>query len=167
MPGRTWVIAPDGNRWRRDGELRAQMRINARAMPIEDASVVWPEEESPYRTIARLTVPPQPAWSEARARQVDDGLTLNPWNRLADHRPLGSNTGPARRLSRAARRSVKARRGVVWTPRRGRWRRSESSAAPPAEKERAVTEDDLDAMRPEIDTIVGWFAPEGEDIPPL
>jgi len=59
-------------------------------MPIEDASVVWPEAESPYRTVARLTVPPQPAWSEARAWQVEDGLAFNPWNRLAAHRPLGS-----------------------------------------------------------------------------
>jgi hypothetical protein len=34
------------------------------------------------------------------------------------------------------------------------------------EQQRAVTEDDLDAMKPEIDTIVGWFAPKGEGIPP-
>jgi hypothetical protein len=59
-------------------------------MPIEDASVVWPERESPYRTVARLTIPPQPAWSEARARQVEDGLTFNPWNGLAAHQPLGA-----------------------------------------------------------------------------
>lgn len=71
-------------------ELRAQLRTDARAMPIEDASVVWPAEKSPYRTVARLTVPPQPAWSEERARQVDDGLTFNPWNGLKAHQPLGA-----------------------------------------------------------------------------
>lgn len=71
-------------------ELRVQLRTNARSMPIEDASVVWPEEESPYRAVARLTVAPQPAWSDERARQVEDGLTFNPWNGLAAHRPIGS-----------------------------------------------------------------------------
>lgn len=71
-------------------ELRVQLRTNADTMPVEDASVVWPEAESPYLAVARLVVPPQPAWSEARARQVDDGLAFNPWHGLEAHRPLGS-----------------------------------------------------------------------------
>ncbi|HEV2558532.1 MAG TPA: catalase family protein [Microvirga sp.] len=71
-------------------ELRVQLRTNPRTMPIEDASAVWPEDESPYRTVARLIAPPQPAWSEMRARQVDDRLAFSPWNGLAAHRPLGS-----------------------------------------------------------------------------
>ncbi|WP_204623641.1 catalase family protein [Crenalkalicoccus roseus] len=71
-------------------ELRVQLRTNPDTMPIENASVVWPEAESPHRTVARLIVPPQPAWSEARARQVDDGLAFSPWHGLAAHRPLGA-----------------------------------------------------------------------------
>ena len=71
-------------------ELRVQLRTNADTMPVEDASVAWPEAESPYLPVARLVVPPQPAWSEARARQVDDGLAFNPWHGLEAHRPLGS-----------------------------------------------------------------------------
>ncbi|WP_240539990.1 catalase family protein [Salinarimonas soli] len=81
-------------RFFRDGggvwELRVQLRTNPATMPIEDASVIWPERESPYRTVARLVVPPQPAWSEARARAVEDGLAFNPWNGLAAHQPLGA-----------------------------------------------------------------------------
>ena len=71
-------------------ELRVQLRTDEAAMPIEDASAEWPEDQSPYLPVARVTVPPQPAWSEARARQVDDGLAFSPWHGLEAHRPLGS-----------------------------------------------------------------------------
>ena len=79
-------FARHGDTW----DLRVQLRTNPRTMPMEDASVPWPETESPYRTVARLTVAPQPAWSEARARQADDALCFSPWHGLAAHRPLGS-----------------------------------------------------------------------------
>jgi hypothetical protein len=71
-------------------ELRAQVRRSETTMPVENASVVWPEDESPYLPVARITVPRQEAWSEARSRSVDDGLAFSPWNALAAHRPLGS-----------------------------------------------------------------------------
>ena len=71
-------------------ELRAQLLTNPETMPVEDASVEWPEGESPYVAVARITVPPQPAWSEARAAIGDDGLSFSPWHGLAAHRPLGA-----------------------------------------------------------------------------
>ena len=79
-------FATNGGEW----ELRVQLRTNPATMPIEDASVVWPEDESPYRTVARIVVAPQPAWNETRAQQVDDGLSFSPWHGIAAHRPLGS-----------------------------------------------------------------------------
>ncbi len=75
-----------GGEW----ELRVQLRTNPDTMPVEDASVPWPEDESPYVAVARLTVAPQPAWSEARARQADDGMSFSPWHGIVDHQPLGS-----------------------------------------------------------------------------
>ncbi len=71
-------------------ELRVQLRTDEERMPVEDASVLWPEELSPYRTVARITVPPQTAWSEERSRAGDDRLAFSPWHGLAAHRPLGS-----------------------------------------------------------------------------
>jgi hypothetical protein len=59
-------------------------------MPIEDASVVWDESLSPYRPVARLVAGAQAAWSEDRARTIDEGLAFSPWHGLAAHRPLGS-----------------------------------------------------------------------------
>jgi hypothetical protein len=70
-------------------EVRAQLCTDLEHMPIEDAAVVWPEEVSPYRRIARITVKPQLAWSEARSSAVDDGMSFAPWHGLAAHRPLG------------------------------------------------------------------------------
>jgi hypothetical protein len=71
-------------------ELRAQLMTDPGAMPVEDASVPWPETESPYRTVARITVPRQEAWSDAKVAALDDGLAFSPWHGLAAHRPLGS-----------------------------------------------------------------------------
>jgi hypothetical protein len=71
-------------------EVRAQLCTNLESMPIENASAVWPEDESPYVAVARITAPRQPGWSDARSAAIDDGLAFNPWHGLAAHRPLGS-----------------------------------------------------------------------------
>ncbi|WP_458096448.1 catalase family protein [Roseomonas sp. WA12] len=71
-------------------ELRAQLCTDLEAMPIEDASVEWPEESSPYVTLARIKVGSQPSWDEERSRAVDLGMAFSPWHGLAAHRPLGS-----------------------------------------------------------------------------
>ena len=70
-------------------EIRVQLCTDLNAMPVEDASVVWPEDRSPYRAVARITVPLQTSWSEARAAVGDDQLAFNPWHGITDHRPLG------------------------------------------------------------------------------
>jgi hypothetical protein len=79
-------FATQGGEW----ELRAQLCTDLATMPVEDASVAWPEDRSPYLAVARLTVKAQPTWNDARARAIDDGLAFNPWHGIAEHRPLGS-----------------------------------------------------------------------------
>ncbi|MEQ1686077.1 MAG: catalase family protein [Burkholderiaceae bacterium] len=79
-------FATHGGEW----ELRVQLCTSLESMPIEDATVVWPEEESPFVPVARLTVRPQSAWNETRSVEMDDGLSFSPWHGLAAHRPLGS-----------------------------------------------------------------------------
>lgn len=71
-------------------ELRAQLATDLETTPVEDASVPWPEERTPYRTVATLTVDPQDAYSPARRVYADDDLSFNPWHCLAAHQPLGS-----------------------------------------------------------------------------
>ena len=74
-----------GGEW----ELRVQLNTGLDAMPIEDASVPWPEDKSPYVAVARISVPAQNAWSAEAKAAVDDGLAFAPWHGLAAHRPLG------------------------------------------------------------------------------
>jgi hypothetical protein len=71
-------------------EVRAQLCRDLEKMPVEDASVVWPETLSPYIPVARLVAPKQPGWSERRSQVLDDGTSFSPWHGVEDHRPLGS-----------------------------------------------------------------------------
>ncbi len=70
-------------------ELRVQLCTDLEKMPIEDASVVWPEDESPYIVVAKLRAPAQNSWSAEGIAAVDEGLSFSPWHGLAAHRPLG------------------------------------------------------------------------------
>ena len=71
-------------------ELRVQLCTDLETMPIEDASVVWPETLSPYVAVARITAAPQAGWSLDLSRAVDDGMSFSPWHGIQAHRPLGS-----------------------------------------------------------------------------
>ena len=79
-------FASQGGTW----ALRVQLCTDLQAMPIEDASVPWQESDSPWHTVATLTVPPQDSWPASRADALDDGLSFSPWHGLAAHRPIGS-----------------------------------------------------------------------------
>ena len=71
------------------GASRATL-YDLESMPIEDASVPWPEDHSPYVPVARITIPPQVAWSEAKPATIDDRLAFNPRHGPTAHRPIGS-----------------------------------------------------------------------------
>jgi hypothetical protein len=57
-------------------------------MPIEDPTVLWREEESPFRTVAQLVLPRQEI-SPLREQASYQDLAFNVWHALAAHRPLG------------------------------------------------------------------------------
>ena len=78
-------FAAHGGEW----DFRVQLCMDLESMPIEDASVAWPEDASPYVTVARLAVGPQDTWSTEGVAAIDEGLAFSPWHGLAAHRPLG------------------------------------------------------------------------------
>ncbi len=88
-------------------ELRVQLATNLDTMPVEDAATDWPETESPYQPVARLTAMPQESWSDELRELVEDRLAFSPWVGLAAHRPLGSIMR-ARRPAYAAAREYRA-----------------------------------------------------------
>ena len=69
-------------------EFQVQLRTSDQTMPVEDAMVAWPENESPYRTVALLLLPRQEINTEQQ-REVCRQLSFNVWHALLAHRPLG------------------------------------------------------------------------------
>lgn len=70
-------------------DLAVQLQTDALRMPIENASVEWPERLSPFVPVARLRLPPQRFDSPAQLAFADN-LSFNPWHSLPEHRPLGN-----------------------------------------------------------------------------
>lgn len=81
-------------------DFMVQFQTDARRMPIEDASIEWREQDSPYRTVAHIRIPKQtvvdtegpdgPGGLAAPDATVPcEQMSFNPWNCLTDHRPLG------------------------------------------------------------------------------
>ncbi len=96
-------------------ELRAQLCTDLETMPIEDASVVWPEASSPYVTVATISVPSQDPWTIEKIAAIDEGLSFSPWHALAAHRPLGAVMRARKRAyeSSAAFRAERSGREIV------------------------------------------------------
>ena len=79
------LLVEQGGTW----ELRVQLCTDLETMPIEDASKPWDEKQSPFRTVATLTVAPQPGWEHGITEHTEDALSFSPWHGLEAHRPLG------------------------------------------------------------------------------
>jgi hypothetical protein len=78
-------------------DLLVQVQTDPHLMPIENASVRWPEKLSPFIPAATVHIPKQridtPA-HEAFAKV----LSLNPWHCLPEHRPLGNQNRARRQM---------------------------------------------------------------------
>ncbi len=100
-------------------ELQVQLRTDDETMPIEDASKAWDEAESPYQTVGRITVSPQPAWTRERSKAVDDGLAFSVWHGLAAFRPLGGVNRTRQRTYEAGKTFRNAHGDDISEPREG------------------------------------------------
>ena len=69
-------------------DFMVQAQTDPRAMPVEDASVEWSEQQSAFRTVARVRIPKQNIDEAGRDRSCEEAA-FNPWHSLAEHRPLG------------------------------------------------------------------------------
>ena len=73
-------------------DFQVQLYTDEARTPIEDASVEWREEDSPFATVARLTLLKQDI-SSARGRRVAElveGFSFDPWHALTELRPIGN-----------------------------------------------------------------------------
>jgi hypothetical protein len=68
--------------------LQIQRQDANKYMPIEDTSIEWREQDSPFETVARITLPPQDFDTPA-LNLACDNLSFNPWFGVEAHRPIG------------------------------------------------------------------------------
>ncbi len=71
-------------------ELRVQLCRDLQKHPIEDPTMEWKEDDSPFQTVATIRVGPRDSWDAAQVHEVDEGMRFSPWIGLAAHRPLGN-----------------------------------------------------------------------------
>jgi len=68
--------------------LQVQRQNAEHYMPIEDTSVQWSEDISPFETVATVRVEPQD-FDTREQNLACDNLSFNPWHALPEHRPIG------------------------------------------------------------------------------
>ena len=78
-------------------DFRIQLQTDPHLMPIENASVLWPERLSPRVSVATLRMPRQKFDSPAQI-EFARRLSYNPWHSIAEHRPLGNQSRARRRM---------------------------------------------------------------------
>jgi hypothetical protein len=78
-------------------DFMVQVQTDPHLMPLEDATVKWPERLSPYVSVARLRLLRQRFDSDEQLRFADV-LRYNPWHSLPAHKPLGNSNRARRRM---------------------------------------------------------------------
>lgn len=68
--------------------LAVQRQLDAETMPIEDSTVEWRTEESPFLKVADIRIPQQ-SFDTPEQNEFCENLSFNPWHTTAEHRPLG------------------------------------------------------------------------------
>lgn len=69
-------------------DLLVQRQLDPATMPIEDPTIEWDEDASPFVKVATIRIPAQTFLGES---QVDfcENLSFTPWHSLPEHKPLG------------------------------------------------------------------------------
>ena len=91
----------------RDGicmTLYVQFQTDPTRTPIENASKIWEESDSPLVPVGRVVMPPQTVDPSATA--ACDALSFSPWHALPAHKPMG-HINRARRYVYAASRQAR------------------------------------------------------------
>jgi catalase len=69
-------------------DLMVQFQDPTKNMPVEDTTVLWSEDDSPFLPVARLTIPRQDIAAKQPAGFCEN-LAFTPWHALPQHEPVG------------------------------------------------------------------------------
>ncbi|MFI6058342.1 catalase family protein [Streptomyces sp. NPDC051286] len=84
-----------------DFDLQVQLCTDLTAMPVNDATVEWPEKLSPFVTVGRVHIPRQDI--STADPEKSDALAFNQWRVTSAHRPMGEIMDVRRVYSESAR----------------------------------------------------------------
>ncbi|SBS32797.1 L-lysine 6-oxidase [Marinomonas spartinae] len=70
-------------------EFCLQLRTNPDTMPLDEATVEWSEDESPFIPVAEILFPMQDINARGQA-EYGENLSMNIWRVTKDHQPQGS-----------------------------------------------------------------------------
>lgn len=96
-------------------DFMVQFQTDPKAMPVEDASVVWDERISPFRKLATITIKDQ-EFQTATARRQCERMSFNPWQSLVEHRPIGGINRVRKAIyaeTAQSRREENRKRGLI------------------------------------------------------
>ena len=85
-----------------DFDLQVQLCTNLETMPVNEATVEWPEKLSPFVTVGRVHIPRQDI-SGTENLEKTDALAFNQWRVTEAHRPLGEIMNVRRIYSASAK----------------------------------------------------------------
>jgi len=94
-------------------DFQVQLLRDTEKQPVEDPGVEWPEEVSPWITVATVRAAAQDSWDDAMVRKVNEETRFSIWTGLEAHRPMG-NINRARRET--YRKSAEFRAGFNRCP---------------------------------------------------
>lgn len=78
-------------------DLMIQLQTDPHRMPIEQATVRWPEKLSPYISAATIHIPQQ-KFDYPKQFDFTQQISINPWHSLHEHRPLGNQNRARKRM---------------------------------------------------------------------
>lgn len=84
-------IKPRANNTKENAKFDVQIQffINESETPIENASIEWQEQVSPFVTVGELSIDKGPANKDELEKKVETSK-FDPWNCLEEHKPLGN-----------------------------------------------------------------------------
>ncbi|MGW8278507.1 catalase family protein [Sphingomonas aurantiaca] len=71
-------------------EFRVQLCRDLEAQPVEDSTVQWDEQETPFIRVGTVRAPAQDSWSDEHVRRINEESRFSVWTGIAAHRPLGN-----------------------------------------------------------------------------
>jgi hypothetical protein len=91
-------------------DFLVQVQTDPDRMPIENASVRWPERLSPHVRVAELRLPVQ-RFDSPEQLAFAGNLSFDPWHALPAHRPLGNQNRARRAIYEALSRERQTMNG--------------------------------------------------------